>query len=183
VIVAPADYVRGFADQMLATIGTAGGAGAAERLGRVDDLVAEHFDLDRISRIALGRYWKTATEGERQEFARLFKDYVLISYGRRFDRYTQRYRLRAAADTPAGEDGAMVESYLEGGANPIRIDWRLAQDGPSWRVLDVTVEGVSLLMTYRNEFATIIERGGGRVAALLGELRTRVAAERDQLAG
>jgi phospholipid transport system substrate-binding protein len=50
-------------------------------------------------------------------------------------------------------------------------------------VLDVLVEGVSLLVTFRNEFAAVIERHGGRVAGLLDELRQRVAAERAQLAG
>ena len=50
-------------------------------------------------------------------------------------------------------------------------------------MLDLTVEGVSLLLTYRNEFAAVIEQGGGGLAGLIGELRTRVAAERAQLAG
>ena len=50
-------------------------------------------------------------------------------------------------------------------------------------MLDVAVEGVSLLVTFRNEFAAVIERSGGRIAGLLDELRQRVAAERAQLAG
>jgi phospholipid transport system substrate-binding protein len=75
-----------------------------------------------------------------------------------------------------------VESYLEGGASPVRLDWRLARSGDGWRVLDVMVEGVSLLLTYRNEFAAVIEKGGGHVSALLGELRTRVAEQRAQIA-
>ena len=57
-----------------------------------------------------------------------------------------------------------VESYVEGGATPIRLDWRLTAIDDGWRVLDVMVEGVSLLLTYRNEFATVIERSGGRLA-------------------
>jgi phospholipid transport system substrate-binding protein len=176
----PEAFVRDFAGQVLALLRDPSLA-PAKRLRAVDALVVRGLDLDRIARIALGRHWKLAAEAERQEFAALFKAYVLTSYGRRFEAYADR-RLRVAAAVPTGDD-VSVESYLEGGTSPVRLDWRLARSGDGWCVLDVMVEGVSLLLTYRNEFATVIERGGGQVAALLGELRTRVAQQRAQLAG
>ena len=151
------------------------------RLAHVDTLTAGAFDLERSARIALGRHWRSAAEEERREFAELFRDYVLTSYGRRFHQYADR-TFRVAGGTPT-DDGAVVESYVEGGTTPIRLDWRLVASEAGWRVLDVAVEGVSLLVTFRNEFAAVIERSGGRIAGLLDELRQRVAAERAQLAG
>jgi phospholipid transport system substrate-binding protein len=177
----PGEFVRRFADRVLAALRDPSLA-PGERLRRVDALVAEGFDLDRVARIALGRYWKAADEAQRREFTALFRAYVLTSYGRRFGEYGDR-RLRVAAAAPAGEDDATVETHVEGGATPVRIDWRLARAGDGWRVLDLTVEGVSLLLTYRNEFAAVIEQGGGGLSGLIGELRTRVSAERAQLAG
>jgi phospholipid transport system substrate-binding protein len=153
----------------------------AQRLARVDRLTAGAFELDRAARIALGRYWKTAPDAERREFAALFKDYVLTSYGRRFHQFADR-TFRVAGVAPAGDD-VVVGSLVEGGATPIRLDWRLTATESGWRVLDIAVEGVSLLVTFRNEFAAVIERSGGRLAGLLDELRHRVAAERAQLAG
>jgi phospholipid transport system substrate-binding protein len=155
--------------------------GEAQRLDRVDALTAGAFDLARTARIALGRHWKTAPEPERREFAALFRAYVLTSYGRRFRQYADR-TFRVTGVEPTGED-VVVASLVEGGTTPIRLHWRLARNGEGWRVLDVLVEGVSLLVTFRNEFAAVIERHGGRVAGLLDELRQRVAAERAQLAG
>lgn len=175
----PDRFVAGLADQVMAALADRS-ASPEQRLRRVDALVIEGFDLDRIARIALGRYWKTATDAERAEFATLFKAYVLNGYGRRFNEYADR-QLRVVAAKPAGED-MTVESYVEGGATPIRLDWRLAAADGGWRVLDIQVEGVSLLITYRNEFATVIERSGGRLMGLIDELRGRVAAERAQLA-
>jgi phospholipid transport system substrate-binding protein len=175
---APDRFVEALADRVLTALADPAEP-ATQRLRRVDTLVAGSFDLDRIARIALGRYWRTAPEDQRREFVSLFKAYVLNSYGRRFNDYAQR-RLRVAAAKPAGED-VKVESYVEGGGTPIRLDWRLAWTDQGWRVLDVMVEGVSLLLTYRNEFATIIERNDGQVAGLIEELRGRVAAERIQL--
>ncbi len=151
------------------------------KLARVDRLTAGAFDLDRTARIALGRHWKTAPEDQRREFAALFKEYVLTSYGRRFHQFADRM-FRVTGTAPAGDD-TIVAGLVEGGATPIRLDWRLARSGEEWRVLDLMVEGVSLLVTFRNEFAAVIERHGGQLAGLLDELRQRVAADRAQLAG
>ena len=154
---------------------------ARARLERIDAVTAGAFDLDRTARIALGRYWRAAPEAERTEFAALFKDYVLTSYGRRFQGFADRVLVVGGA-TPAGED-TLVASTVTGGPTPIALDWRLTATGDGWRVLDLMVEGVSLLVTFRNEFAAVIERHGGQVAGLLAELRQRVAVERGRLAG
>jgi phospholipid transport system substrate-binding protein len=151
------------------------------RLRAVDELVGRGFALDRIARIALGRYWRAATAAEREEFSALFKASVLASYGRRFDDYADR-RVRVGAASPAGEQ-VMVESRVEGGPSPIRLDWRVAQIDGRWQVLDVMVEGVSLTVTYRNEFAAVIDQGGGRVAALIAELRDRAGGRNPRAAG
>lgn len=177
--VAPDRFVADLSERIMAVLADRS-ASTEQRLRRVDALVMEGFDLDRIARIALGRYWKTATGVEQGEFATLFKAYVLTGYGRRFNEYADR-RLRVAGAKPTGEH-VTVESYIEGGATPIRLDWRLTATDGGWRVLDIQVEGVSLLITYRNDFATVIERSGGRLSGLIDDLRGRVAAERTQLA-
>lgn len=168
---APArDHVERFASQVLATIGNTS-LDRTSQIARLDGLVVQGFDLDRIARVALGRYWKAAAPEERAEFMALFKAYVLASYSRRFSEFAGR-RVRVTGQKPAGED-VSIESYVEGGSSPVRLDWRASRADDGWRILDVSVEGVSLLLTYRNEFASIIERGGGRVSALLVELRAR----------
>ena len=116
----PDRFVAGLADRVMAALADRS-ASAEQRLRRVDALVIEGFDLDRIARIALGRYWKTATDAERAEFATLFKAYVLNSYGRRFNDYADR-RLRVVAARPAGED--MSRRELRRGrrhADPARL--------------------------------------------------------------
>ena len=176
---APA-FVRALADRVIGALRDPS-LDARQRLARIDAVTAGSFDLDRTARIALGRYWRAAPESERTEFAALFKDYVLTSYGRRFQGFADRELLVAGA-TPAGED-TLVASTVVGGPTPVALDWRLASTPEAWRVLDLMVEGVSLLVTFRNEFAAVIERHGGKVAGLLVELRERVAAERARLAG
>ena len=100
--VPPEQFVAELAGQVVAALRDRS-VDEAQRLARVDRLTAGAFDLDRTARIALGRYWKTAPEAERQEFAALFKDYVLTSYGRRFHQFADR-TFRVAGVAPAGED-------------------------------------------------------------------------------
>lgn len=168
----PEQFVQRFAALILDVISDRSQP-SAERMHQVEVMASDRFDLDRIARIALGRYWKSAPDAERQEFSALFKAYVLTSYGRRFDEFADR-RLRVVGSTPAGDD-TMVESYVEGGSTPVRLDWRLTPSADGWRILDLMVEGVSLVLTYRNEFAALIERSGGQLQGLIAELRSRVA--------
>lgn len=168
----PEQFVQRFAALILDVISDRSQP-SAERMQQVEVMASDRFDLDRIARIALGRYWKSAPDAERQEFSALFKAYVLTSYGRRFDEFADR-RLRVVGSAPAGDD-TMVESYVEGGSTPVRLDWRLTPSADGWRILDLMVEGVSLVLTYRNEFAALIERSGGQLQGLIAELRSRVA--------
>jgi phospholipid transport system substrate-binding protein len=177
----PEACVRAFADGVLATLRDRAQPLEA-RVRRVDTLVSAAVDLDRIARLALGRYWRSAAEPERREFAALFKAALLASYSRRFDAYADR-RLAVGAAVPASGGDVMVESRLDGGERPLRLDWRLTPTADGWRIVDIVVEGVSLLVTYRNEFAAVIERGGGRVSALLAELRSRVPSGEGALTG
>lgn len=175
----PAAFVQSFADAVAAALGERDRP-SGQRLRAVDALVDHGFALDRIARVALGRYWRGASAAERREFSGLFKAAVLASYSRRFDEYADR-RVRVLAAAPAGEQ-VMVESRVEGGSAPVRLDWRVAEVDGRWQVLDVMVEGVSLTITYRNEFAAVIEQGGG-VAALIAELRSRAGANAARATG
>jgi phospholipid transport system substrate-binding protein len=141
----------------------------------IDGLVEQGFALDRIAKIALGPHWRAASPAERDEFSALFKAAVVAGHVRRFDEYADRRVRVAGPPAPAGERLFLVGSWVEGGTAPIRLDWRVAEVDGRWQVIDLVVEGVSLLLTYRNEFAAVIERGGGRVSALIAELRGRTA--------
>ena len=169
----PAAFVQAFADAVLAKLRDRS-LGPEERLQAMNELAEKGFAFDRIARVTLGRHWRSMAEPERLEFGRLFKAAVVRSYGQRFDEYAD-HSLRVTGAATAGPDGGqmIVTSLVEGGRGAVRLDWRLTPAAGSWQVLDVVVEGVSLTLTYRNEFASVIERGGGDVTALLAELRLR----------
>lgn len=142
------------------------------RQSALAELVHRRFALQRIGRLALGRHWRGADPADQAAYAALFERYVLATYARLVDFYTDQ-RLEVAGATPV-KGGVMVSSQLVG-TRTAAIDWRLIEDGQDWVVVDVVVEGVSMLLTQRNEFASIIERNGGSIRPLLAHLEQRVA--------
>ena len=147
----------------------------AQRNKRFQDLMDETFDVQLISRFVLGRYWRQATEAERTEYMRLFRELIVQSYARRFTDFNGA-QFRVTGASPPNEDGDVmvaVEGLLPS-KPPIKLDVRVRQITGAQKVIDVAIEGVSMAITQRDEFASVIQRGGGRLEALLASLRERV---------
>ena len=147
----------------------------AEREQRFKTLLFENFDMPRISRYVLGRYWQAGSSQEKEEFQRLLPDYVARSYSNRFASYSGE-TVKVTRSRPAGEDTTVVSSQIinPSGAPPISAEWRVIRTGNDFRITDVVVDGVSLVLTHRQEFAAVIEQQGGGVSALNRMLREKL---------
>jgi phospholipid transport system substrate-binding protein len=136
-------------------------------------LFDEGFDVPGIARFVLGPYWRTATDAQRDEFTKLFETYIIHAYVVRFSAYSGQ-QLKITGSRPEG-DNALVNSQITGISNspPVKVDWRVAKLDSGYKITDVIVEGVSMAVTERQEFASVIQRGGGQLEALLKALRER----------
>jgi len=145
----------------------------SERLTRFRELFHADFDGPGIARFVLGRYWRSASEQEQQEFLRLFEDYVVFVYGTRLSNFNgETFKVRSSR---TDESGTVVSSDIVGpsGDAPIKVDWRLITDKGAFKINDVVIEGISMLVTQRSEFASVIQRHGGQVGGLLTMMRER----------
>lgn len=132
------------------------------------------FDVPFIARFVLGRYWRVATPAQREEYVRLFEELIVQTYVDRFQTYSgETFEVQSARQE--GRD-IFVQSRImrPGDAPPIKVDWRVRERDASYKIIDVVVEGVSMAITQRNEFASVIQRKGGRIEGLLEELREKV---------
>ena len=146
---------------------------ATERLTRFRQLFQADFDGPGIARFVLGRYWRSASEQEQQEFLKLFEDYVVFVYGTRLSSFNGE-KFRVKGSRPEGNGVVVATDILNpGGEPPIRVDWRLISDNGAFKINDVIIEGISMLVTQRSEFASIIQRHGGQVGGLLALMRER----------
>jgi phospholipid transport system substrate-binding protein len=143
-------------------------------------VLAEGTDLSLLGRLVLGRYWRDANPRQRAEYLSLFRRYMLKTFVQRLRQYAGAdldqpgARFQIIASRPVGERDILVQSRVAPPTSqPLRVDWRLRERPGEPVIIDLIVEGISLLVTQRSEFAAVLERSG--VDGLLTELRARVA--------
>ena len=142
-----------------------------EEFGR---LFRESFDIDTISRFVLGRHWRRATGEQRKEYRSLFADFIVRTYAGRFRQYSGE-TLTVDEEREVNERDTIVSSRINTLDGPsIRVDWRVRTKGSDHKIVDIIVEGVSTVIAQREEFASMIRRGGGSIESLIAELRERV---------
>jgi phospholipid transport system substrate-binding protein len=147
----------------------------AIRQARFRQLFHDDFDGAGIARFVLGRYWRSAGAEEQQEFVKLFEDYVAFVYAARLANFGgETFKIRGSR---SDADGVIVSTDVisPGSTSPLRIDWRLVNDNHGYKINDVIVEGVSMAVTQRSEFASIIQRNGGQVHDLIAMMREKTA--------
>jgi phospholipid transport system substrate-binding protein len=154
------------------------GAGALDEQGLLAAL-EDGTDLTLLGRLVLGRYWRDANPRQRTMYLQLFRRYMVQTFAQRLRPYvgTDPDQLgpvfEVVASHPVGNMDILVQSrVLPPGGQPLRVDWRLRERPEGPVVIDLIVEGISLLVTQRSEFAAVLERTG--VDGLLTELNARL---------
>jgi phospholipid transport system substrate-binding protein len=159
------NFVRDLGNEAITALNATIGNEAARR-AEFKRILNSKFDMDTIARFSLGRYWGVATDAEKRDYTRLFRDMVVEVYTQRFSEYNNQ-TLEVTGNRPAGRKDFIVQSVVRGTGQPIRVDWRVRNN----KVIDVIVEGVSMSVTQRNDFAAVIQRNGGQVTALIDHLK------------
>lgn len=145
----------------------------AQRLARFRQLFHNDFDIPAIGRFVLGRYWRAASPQEQQEFLGLFQEYVVRAYSTRLGAYGGE-PFQVTGVHAQGGDTVVTSQIVRQGGPPIEVDWHLSAEPGGYKIIDVDIGGVSMAVTQRDEFSSVIQRYGG-VAGLLAQLRQKLA--------
>src|SRR5690349_17255981 len=121
------------------------GVSPEQRLARFRELFSTDFDVSGIGRFVLGRYWRTATPQEQQEFLRLFQEYVARAYTARLGAFGGEL-FRVTGARPSGGE-TVVSSEIIMASGPIGLDWYLVNDNGRYKITDVYIAGVSMKVT------------------------------------
>jgi len=138
------------------------------------NILVEGFHLRTISRFVLGRYWKTATDAQRKAYNKLFVDFIVRVYASRFDSYNgETFVLEEVVDSNIEGDSVVKTRILRPtGVISVGVDFRVRVIDGIYKVVDINVEGISMLHTHRVEFASVIKRKG--MDGFLDELRAQL---------
>ncbi len=147
----------------------------AEFKKKLHDIADQNFDTPKIARFVLGPYWRTASEGDRQQFVQAFADYMVQVYSTRFRQYGGA-TFKVVGQRQEGNT-TMVTTTIDqsGGKQPAKVLWQVEKEPAGYRITDVSIEGVSQALTYRQEFSSVISQNGGQVSALTQSLREKAS--------
>lgn len=150
-------FIDGLSKEALAIIQS--DVSVAERQKRFRELFLRAFDVTSIGRFVIGRHWQRLSADERKQYLSLFGDYVAAIYADQFSSYRgQNFRTLGARAVAEGE--SVVPAQIDRDGPPIRMDFRVREVGGAHRIADVAVENVSLIVTKRDEFSSVIYSEG-----------------------
>jgi phospholipid transport system substrate-binding protein len=129
----------------------------------VNKLVAPHFDFVSMSRWVLGKNtWNSATEQQRQEFMEQFKTLLVRTYAKALLQYTDEKIKYFPAEGNPGSSLVIVKTEVQqpGGSGNIDIRYRMHEQDGVWKVVDVVVDATSLIITFRGEYSSLVQKIG-----------------------
>jgi phospholipid transport system substrate-binding protein len=126
-----------------------------------------------MARLVLARDWKRLDGAKRDEFVDQFTTYLANDYGNRIDRYQKTdVKVKVVGEQPKPRGDVDVRTRIVGGENDGAIvDYRMRKGDDGWRIIDVVIEGISLVANFRDQFREVIARGGPE--ALLKKLKEK----------
>jgi phospholipid transport system substrate-binding protein len=130
---------------------------AQEKRELIRKAVDQRFDREELSRRALGRHWAGRTEEEKKAFIILFGEILARTYLDRVEEYSGE-QISYVGETVDGDFATVEARFLTAQKTEIPLLYRLRQKGEAWMVYDISIEGVSLVANYRNQFQSILGR-------------------------
>ena len=154
---------------------TSSSANMDEKEKRFGELFDKNFDLPSISRFVLGKYWKNASIEQKKKFIKTFRNYVVKTYSSRFNEYSGENLKLVKFENESNPKIFLVYTVLERQDAPlIKINWRVGKKKDKFVILDIVIEGISLAVTQRSEFVSVIEQNNGEIDSLISLLEEKL---------
>jgi phospholipid transport system substrate-binding protein len=141
----------------------------------IDTKLAPHFDFERMTALAVGRAWRTATPEQQKQLIDQFQTLLSRTYSNAFVQYReQQVNYKPLRLEPSATEATVRTEIARPGGTPVQIDYSMSKKGNEWKAYDVIVGGVSLVTNYRDEFGQQVQQGG--VDGLIKSLAAKNAA-------
>jgi phospholipid transport system substrate-binding protein len=167
-----AKFVNGLGQRAFSTLNQQG-VPLDQKEAQVRKLLAENFDLKLIGRYVVGQSWRTMGEEQQEAYLAVFEEYVLRTYSKRLGGYSGQQFQISGVKSASPDDHIVATTIMRPGAPPVEAAWRVQTKTPQYKIVDVIVAGVSMVVTQRSEFGAVIQRQG--VDGLIESLRMQVS--------
>jgi phospholipid transport system substrate-binding protein len=159
----PVATIKGVSDQMLSRLKSEQGAikaNPARVYTIVNQVLLPHVDFEEMSRRVLALAWRNAKPAQRAQFQREFSKLVVRTYAGALNAYTDQTIQFLPVRGASGNTVEVRTLIHQSGGSPIPVNYRLIHSGGDWKVYDLVIEGVSLVNSFRSQFADPIRQQG-----------------------
>lgn len=130
-------------------------------LDLVDAKVLPHFDFERMTKLAVGKYWRSATPEQKQALVMEFRNMLVRTYTKAFTVYRdQTVEIKPFKMAADATEATVKTAINKPGAQPIPVDYEMEKTAGGWKAFDVSIEGVSMVTSYRGTFTSEIQEKG-----------------------
>ena len=164
------DFVSNFADSAI-NILSDNEILEGEKNSKFTDLVMSAIDLNLISKFVLSKTWKNATDDQKERYIQAFKDYFINSYANKLDQYSGE-QVEVVDAEEAGKY-VIVNSFIyREGTDTLKINlkWRLLNKDGEIKIIDLNIEGISLIIAQREEFQSFLANNEGDLEKLIEKI-------------
>ena len=160
----PEALVKKITDDVMAAIKSDKELAAGDRQKAVklaEEKILPYVDFEEATRLAVGRGWKEATPEQRKKLITEFRGMLVRTYSNAIGTYEGQTMKVLPSRVKAGDTDATVRNqFLRPGGKPVLIDYSMRKTDQGWKIYDIVVEGVSLVLTYRSEFDAVVKQEG-----------------------
>ncbi len=146
-----------------------------ERVKRMRALLVESFDVPEVGKFVLGGYWNAATEQEKKDFLTYYSIVVSHTYAGLFKKYSGE-TFQVLRERPIDDRDTVVYSQINqpSGGQPVPVEITAEkQPNDGYKAVDIRVEKISMPLTHRKEYASVIQRNQGKVEGLIKALKAK----------
>jgi phospholipid transport system substrate-binding protein len=150
------NFVTSFADSAISILSN-DTISDAERTSGFTELVMSSIDLNLISKFVLSKAWKNASDEQKENYLIAFKDYFVSSYANKLDQYTGE-KIDVIGSQEAGKYVIVESNIVREGTDTLKINlkWRLLNKNNQIKIIDLNIEGISLVIAQREEFQSFL---------------------------
>jgi phospholipid transport system substrate-binding protein len=132
-----------------------------QKRARIETIVYENVDFDTLVRLVLARNWRRFDDGQKEDFKREFKRHLSVTYGNNINEYrNESVAVLGDREEQRGDWTVHTKVVRAAGGQDFLVDYRLRRRDGQWKIIDVVVEGVSLVANFRSQFQSILSSGG-----------------------
>jgi len=165
-------FVSNFADNAISILSNES-LNASQKNIQFTELVMSSIDMNLISKFVLSKYWKLATDDQKKAYLAAFKQYFISSYANKLDQYSGE-KVVIVSSNAAKKFVIVKSNIVRDGTDTLKIelDWRLLTRDGRTKIIDLSIEGISLIIAQREEFQSFLANNDNNLDALINKLNS-----------